>query len=526
MQTQSLNQQEVQKIWSQAKEKLRQQLSPAAFNTWILTNPLVEIEIINQTTAKGVIATPTAFHATNLKKNLYSQLKSAVESVINKQVELTFKIHDPAQYIAQQKIMSNKQPSRPTQKTNSVLGSSQQQLGSSFSFPDNQSSFDQLTTPLKGSSADRSPTVAELFSAQNIQATNSDRALTASRRTGLRPDYKFKTFAVSGSNEMAHAAATAVSKHPGQAYNPLFLYGGVGVGKTHLMQAIGHHVLKKDPSIKIIYCTGEEFTNEIIDAIRNKRAIKFKKRFRTAQILMIDDIQFIAGKNAVQEEFFHTFNAVAKMSSQIILTSDRPPQEINLLEDRLRSRFEAGLMVDIQQPSSELRTAIVLIKAKAAGVSLPISLAEKIAKSVSSARKIEGTIAIIRSEVELKNKEVNEDLIDSILTKENSLTNASNRIRLKPQKVIQKVCEYYQLKPIVVKGKKRNKDLVRARHMAMFLLKKDLDMSYVEIGKWFSNRDHTSIMHAKRKIEKLIDDDEAIIKEYQDLKTALIKISV
>ncbi len=516
MDTKSLNSKEVQQVWRQAQQDLKLQLSSAAFNTWILTNPLTEVELIDHNRAKGIISTPTAFHAANLKKNLFSQLKTAVEKALNKQVDLEFKVRNPAELIAQQKQMSKKQSrnSRNNRKSNSFSAIQSNEY--------NNQNEDRSPPREDGDSS--SPRVEELFSQQNIQAVSQDRALTAARRAGLRLDYRFKTFAVSSSNEMAHAAATAVSKRPGRAYNPLFLYGGVGVGKTHLMHAIGHSILEINPSTNIIYCTGEEFTNEIIDAIRSKNAIKFKKKYRNAQVLLIDDIQFIAGKNTVQEEFFHTFNALSKLSSQIVLTSDKPPSEINPLEDRLKSRFEAGLMVDIQQPSHELRTAIVLIKARASSFSLPINLAEKIARSVTGARKIEGVIASIRSEVELKNKEISEELIDSIIAKEKSANNGS-KIRLKPQEIIKQACNYYQLKQSSVKGKRRTKNLVHARHMAMFLLKTDLDMSYAEIGRWFSNRDHTSVMHAKNKVEEMIESGEEIAVEYEEIRDSLIKIS-
>ncbi len=517
MPNQSLSSAEVQKVWEQARQELKLQLSSAAFNTWVLTNPLTEVEIYDQHKAKGIISTPTAFHATNLKKNLFSQLKSAIEKALNKQVELDFKVQDPAELIAKQKQMTLSQKQREGKKSQTSAFSQLRQASSS-----NQN-FNQATSANRPDGTS-SPRVEELFSENNIQAMSQDRALTAAKRAGLRLDYKFKTFAVSGSNEMAHAAATAVSKNPGQAYNPLFLYGGVGVGKTHLMHAIGHSILQRDPSISLIYCTGEEFTNEIINAIRSKDAIKFKKKYRNARVLLIDDIQFIAGKNTVQEEFFHTFNALTKMSSQIVLTSDRPPHEIKPLEDRLKSRFEAGLMVDIQQPSLELRTAIVLIKARASSISLPINLAEIIAQNVDSARKIEGIITTIRSEFELKNKEIDADLINTIIAKEKS-NHGGFKIKLRPQKLIKKVCNYYQLKQSSVKGKSRTKDLVHARHMAMYLLKADLDMSYVEIGKWFSNRDHTSVMHAKDKIENLLDSNEDVLREYEELKSSLIKIS-
>ncbi len=521
---QTLTPQEVKNIWSQVKKELEPQLSPAAFSTWVLTNPLTEVQINSTQEAVGVISTPSAFHATNLKKNLYLQLKSALEHALNKKVTLDFKIQDPSQILSQQKEMSFKS-NRQGYRVNRNLRKSSFQDQPSQSQNLNQNS--QLTTNglrVIESQDLESVRVEDLFSQQNIANTQQDRITTAIRRAGLRPDYTFKNFAVSGSNEMAHAAATAVAKRPGEAYNPLFLYGGVGVGKTHLMHAIGHHAIKQDPSKNVIYCTGEDFTNEIIDAIRSKKAIKFKKKFRSAQVLLIDDIQFIAGKNAVQEEFFHTFDALTKLSHQIILTSDRPPDAITLLEDRLKSRFEAGLMIDIQQPSLELRIAIVLIKSRSVGISLPMEIATKIATSVDSARKIEGVISIIRSEVELNGKEINDELIDNILQKEK--TNGRPRtIRLKPQKVIKKICDHFDVKQSEVRGRGRNKELVYPRHIAMYFLKDSLNLSYVEIGKWFSNRDHTSVMHAKNKIEKMLEEDEIMMQDFSELKSKLLKLS-
>ncbi len=519
MSDQVLSPQEVESVWDQVKKELEPQLSPAAFSTWVLTNPLTEVKINNSQQAEGIISTPSAFHATNLKKNLYLQLKSALEHALNKKVTLDFKIKDPAQLLAEQKQMSRnraKQLDQPSQKRKKSL-KQKSSLNKNQQLSTNGLSLDE-------SDDSESIRIEELFSQQNIQSAEDSRVLSAVKRAGLRMDYTFKTFAVSGSNEMAHAAATAVAKRPGDAYNPLFLYGGVGVGKTHLMHAIGNFAIKKNPGKKVIYCTGEDFTNEIIGAIRNKKAIKFKKKFRSAQILLIDDIQFIAGKNAVQEEFFHTFDALTKLSHQIILTSDKPPDAINLLEDRLKSRFEAGLMIDIQQPSLELRTAIVLIKSRSSGLSIPLEIAKKIAICVNSARKIEGVVSMIRSEVELNNKDVSEDLINNILQREKA-KNKSNIIRLKPQKVIKKVCDHFEVKQSEIKGRRRHKEIVYPRHMAMYILKNSLDLSYVEIGKWFSNRDHTSVMHAKNKIENLLEEDDVVLQDFNNIKSKLIKMS-
>jgi len=386
----------------------------------------------------------------------------------------------------------------------------QQQLQSSESVAD--ASPSRTTTQVGG-----------LFSDQNIQSLAVDRARMQGQRAGLRLEYTFETFAVSSTNEMAHAAAMAVSNQPGTAYNPLFIYGGVGVGKTHLMHAVGNNILKRLPEAKVLYCTGEDFTNEIVYAIQTKKSMSFKEKYRTVDILLIDDVQFIAGKNTVQEEFFHTFNSIAKRSGQIILTSDRPPSEISLLEDRLRSRFEAGLMVDIQQPSFELRTAILLIKSQANHIHIPMELAQVIATRIDSARKLEGIIKRIKSEVELKHRQITPELIDELCKVETE--KSPTRLRVKPYDIIKTVADFYHLKQSAIRGKVRVQSIVKARHIAMYFLKDDLHLPYMEIGRWFSNRDHTSAMHALRKITNQMSLDEDTRKEVMSIRVLLEKIS-
>lgn len=514
MSTQSLTDEQIKSIWQQVCGDLQTQLTPAVFNTWVISNPLSHV----QTDEAGLkafctITCPTAFHATNLKKNLYGQLKASLEKYLQTPIELEFVVGE---------VVSTSQPGFK------AAGGQFNQRKLGVLTPDQPQRSHELDSPNSGffnrpEQQSVSPTVSELFSSHTLQVSSEERALFKARKIGLRLDYTFKTFAVSTSNEMAHAAAVAVSGNPGTAYNPLFLYGGVGVGKTHLMHSIGHNILQKNPEASIIYCTGEEFTNEIVSAIQSKKALNFKSKYRNAQVLMIDDIQFIAGKNAVQEEFFHTFNALIKQSSQIILTSDRPPHEINLLEDRLRSRFEAGLMIDIQQPSFELRTAILLIKAQASHITIPMELAQIIASKVDSARKIEGIINQIKSEVELKHKTISTELIDDLLRFE--VVKKRPAIRVSPDDVIKTVANHFRVKQIAIKGKRRTKDLVTARHVAMYFLREELKMPLEEIGRWFSNRDHTSVIHAIQKIEDLTADDELIRQDISALRMSLTAIS-
>ncbi len=514
MSTQSLTDEQIKSIWQQVCSDLQTQLTPAVFNTWVVSNPLSRVQT-DETGLKAfcTITCPTAFHATNLKKNLFGQLKTSLEKYLQTSVELEFVVGE---------VVST--PQQTTKSSSSSLNQrrlgilTQEEPRRSHEPDGHRSGF------FSGSEQQSvSPTVSELFSSHTLQISSEERALFKARKIGLRLDYTFKTFAVSTSNEMAHAAAVAVSGNPGTAYNPLFLYGGVGVGKTHLMHSIGHNILQKNPEASIIYCTGEEFTNEIVSAIQSKKALNFKSKYRNAQVLMIDDIQFIAGKNAVQEEFFHTFNALIKQASQIILTSDRPPHEINLLEDRLRSRFEAGLMIDIQQPSFELRTAILLIKAQASHITIPMELAQIIASKVDSARKIEGIINQIKSEVELKHRTISTELIDDLLRFE--VVKKRPAIRVSPDDVIKTVANHFRVKQIAIKGKRRTKDLVTARHVAMYFLREELKMPLEEIGRWFSNRDHTSVIHAIQKIEVLTMDDELIKQDISALRMSLTAIS-
>ncbi|MPM86803.1 Chromosomal replication initiator protein DnaA [bioreactor metagenome] len=323
---------------------------------------------------------------------------------------------------------------------------------------------------------------------------------------------------------MAHAAASNVANNPGTSYNPLFLYGGVGVGKTHLMHAVANHILSHNPEAEIIYTTGEQFTNEIVRGIRSRNTLQIKTKYRHTAVLLIDDIQFIAGKNSIQEEFFHTFNALTANNAQIILTSDRPPQEISLLEDRLRSRFEAGLMIDIQQPTFELRTAILLLKAQSNKINIPIDLAQQIAAQVDSARKIEGIVKRLRSAVELQNASLDAGLVEKILQTEKK-NNSQKVLRVKPADVIKTVANHYHLKQSAVKGKSRSKELVKARHIAMFLLRSELQVSLEEIGEWFSGRDHSSVIHAIRKIEEDALRDGQLQQDLSALKMSLAAIS-
>jgi chromosomal replication initiator protein len=316
------------------------------------------------------------------------------------------------------------------------------------------------------------------------------------RRLHIRPDFTFENFAVSTSNQMAYAAATAVAKSPGTAYNPLFIYGGVGVGKTHLMHAVANAILAKKPNCPIVYCMGEEFLNEIIEAIQTKTARQFKQKYRTAQLLLVDDVQFIAGKQTAQEEFFHTFNAVHREGGQIILISDRPPSEISKLEDRLRSRFEGGLTVDISLPDFELRVAIINIKSIALGVVVPSDAAQLIAANITDTRAIEGFLRRLITEAEARKVTVDAELVSSLLSIKPSAGEVQKQSkRVSPQEALEAVAGYFEIKTTALKGPKRDRPLARPRQVFMYLCRTELGLTLDDIGGVLGGRDHTTIMH-------------------------------
>ena len=316
----------------------------------------------------------------------------------------------------------------------------------------------------------------------------------------VRKDYTFQTLAVSSSNQLAYVSAQTIVKKIGTAYNPLFIYGPVGVGKTHLMHAVANDVYDNYPDKKIVYITSEEFTNEVVEAIRTNDTARMKKRFRNVDVLIIDDIQFIAGKERVQEELFHTFNTLIDKGSQMVLSSDRPPSEIKKLEKRLSSRFAGGLTVDIESPDFELRAAILLIKAKKYEFPLSIEVAKKIAEKSQDARKLEGVLLRIITEAQTTNEGVSDRLINKVLG-ENT---GDDTNRYHPDEVIESVCAFYKIKPTQIRGSKRDSFLVRARQIAMYILRTELSLSFVEIGNILGGRDHTTIMHGVGKIEGLL----------------------
>lgn len=315
-------------------------------------------------------------------------------------------------------------------------------------------------------------------------------------------DYTFDKFVVGSSNKFAHAAARAVADAPAQSYNPLFIYGESGLGKTHLLYSIADTVAREHPEFRIVYIKGEEFTNELIRAIREGRNQEFRERYRSADVFLMDDVQFIAGRESTQEEFFHTFNTLYESKRQIVLTSDRPPKEMLRLEDRLKTRFEWGLLADIQPPDYETRMAIIKNKCIRMGVDLPDFLLQLIAENITAnVRQLEGVINKILAYQQLMGDDVDKDTIvkairDMFKDKADILPTADV--------IIDEVCKFYNTEPELLRGQGRTKDISLARQIAMYQIRRMTNLSLKEIGREFENRDHTTVLHAIERIEKMV----------------------
>ena len=365
----------------------------------------------------------------------------------------------------------------------------------------------------------------DIFSADlEVKILNDDQ-LTAYH--GVAPDrpgalyesdaFTFETYVVGPSNKLAYAAAKAVAERPAENYNPLFIYGDSGLGKTHLLYAIAHQVMRKDKDAKIVYIKGDDFTVELVNAIREGKNPEFREKYRQASLLLVDDIQFIAGKQQTQEEFFHTFNALYEAGKQIVLTSDRPPREMTLLQDRLRGRFEWGLMVDVTPPDFETRIAIIKTKAALLGVQLPDEITDYIAENVTAnVRQIEGTLNKILAYRDLLGDQVDEQAVSRAVQ---DMLRKSNEYIPSPSVIISYICKYFSLEEDVIRGQSRSRDIVNARQIAMYLIRRMTRHSLDDIGKEFDGRDHTTVLHSLRKTEKQMQTDPAFAELVKSITT-------
>ncbi|MDD2212004.1 MAG: chromosomal replication initiator protein DnaA [Clostridia bacterium] len=427
--------------WQTILLQLEQTLSKPSFETWLKSTYLLSIE--NQ---QLVIVVPNDFAKDWLINHYYSLIKEKASALLNKEVALKF-------------ITPQGEVNVQTSDNKKVHRNLQNNL--------NNSSEYGLST--------------------------------------LNPKYVFETFVVGNSNRFAHAASLAVAESVAKAYNPLFIYGGVGLGKTHLMHAIGHYVLNHNPDCSVMYVTSEKFTNELINAIQNNTTIQFRKKYRNIDVLLIDDIQFLAKKESTQEEFFHTFNTLHEANKQIVISSDRPPKEIPTLEDRLRSRFEWGLITDIQPPDLETRIAILRKKSESENIKIPDDVMLYIANRIqSNIRELEGTLIRLIAYSSLGNRDITMELCIEALKK--IMPSAQPKI-ITTDLIKTVVGEYYNLKLDDFKARRRTRDIAFPRQIAMYLCRELTDLSLPKIGDDFGGRDHTTVIHAHEKISTGIKKD-------------------
>lgn len=449
-----------EQIWHEVLASIRVAVSSATYNTWVVHTHLASLKKLDEGRYMAEIGCASSFVKSTLENRYFGLIQDVLIKTIDYPCDLVFSV---------------KSIHTPPAKTIE-------------------------TTPLFAKEEEGELLMQKIARAQ------------------LRPGFTFENFAVSGSNQLAHAAAEAVAREPGQAYNPLIIWGGVGVGKTHLMHAVGHRLLSTKDELKILAVTGEDFTNDIVEGIRNKTTQAFRNKYRRLNVLFVDDVQFIAGKESVQEEFFHTFNAVLAAGGQVIMTSDKPPVEIAKLEDRLKSRFEAGMVVDIAPPDFELRCAIVQIKSRQKGLSLEDSLVQTIAGNIDSARKIEGFLTRLMSESKVKNKQINQDLVSSLLGKN---TTEEKSPKATPEELIDTICNHYSIGRRALLGKGRSRIYARPRQMLMYILRTEYNLPLEEVGRLVGGRDHSTVLHGVDKIAQMASQEEATRGDISRIRSAI-----
>ena len=466
------NRSNLKELWRAALGELQLAMPKANYDTWFK-----ETYVVSEEDDVFCIGVPNAFAREWLDNKYRSQVRSSLQRLVGRTVDVRF-ITVPGG--AAPAAGSGQRPANPGQN----------QPG--------QASGSAVTpvAPPSERRTDQSPVTAI-----------------------LNPRYTFATFVVGSNNRLAHAAALSVAERPGHSYNPLFVYGGSGLGKTHLMHAIGHAVLSRHPKKRVAYATSEKFTNEFINSIRGQKSEEFRERYRRIDVLLIDDIQFIAGKEGTQEEFFHTFNAIHEEGKQIILSSDRPPKAIPQLEDRLRSRFEWGLIADISAPDLETRIAILRAKAEAANVAVPPPVIDFLAQRiVSNIRELEGALTRIVAYATLNQVSVTTELAQTML--QNILYNP-RRQSLSPERIVETVAKYYGVPSDQLRGKARDKQIVLPRQIAMYLMREETESPLLRIGEALGGRDHSTILHGCEKIEREMSENDDFRRDINSLRELL-----
>jgi chromosomal replication initiator protein len=466
----------VNQLWQTVLADLETRISRGAFDNWFRQTSLAGV-----VDDVAIVVAPHAFSASTLQARYASQVERALSDVIGRRVSAQFTVAGDrhAELIERQ---------RPPRKTPPSLTRDRR-----------TAEPEPAPAPKRQASPKRPERPASQTGLGNRQLKLEPSA------HGLVPRLTFETYVVGSSNRLAHAAALAIAEHPGAQFNPFFVHGGVGLGKTHLMHAVGHRALELNAELKIMYVTSETFTNEVINAIRTQRMDDFRARYRSIDILMVDDIQFIAGKESTQEEFFHTFNALYQNGKQVIVSSDKPPRAIAALEERMRSRFAGGLIADVQSPDFEMRTAILRTKADELGIHLPDDVTEYIAhRDQTNIRELEGALNKILMMAQLYNRPLSLSLAMEALT---DAAAGQRRAATSADDVIDAVCRQYGVSEKDLKGRQRTREIVTPRQVAMYLLREETDISLEEIGRAMGGRDHTTVLHGIKKIEGALDTD-------------------
>jgi chromosomal replication initiator protein len=461
-----------QKIWQAALGELELQMTRATYNTWI--RPVSAVSYEQDT---FVLGTPNGYIKDWLENRLYAPIQRTLSGILGQ--ETTVQI---------------------------IVWMDEQEIDEPGNLPLLRSA----------PASDKGYKAGDGYRAGNERyASSSSGNGNGNGHQQLNPRYTFDTFVVGPSNQLAHAAAQAVANTPAMAYNPLFLYGGVGLGKTHLLHAIGHHC--RHMGMEVLCVSSEQFTNDLINAIRNKETIEFRSKYRTLDVLLIDDIQFIAGKESTQEEFFHTFNTLHAGNSQVVLTCDRAPKAIPTLEERLRSRFEWGLLADIQPPDLETRIAILRTKAESQPIEVSEDLLTMIAQRVvCNIRELEGALNKVVARARLTNSLPSEDILEASLQ---DLIAAPKTLTV--EQVISGVVRYYRVTVQDIKGRRRTRDIVRPRQVAMYLARTETQASLPEIGEALGGRDHTTVLYGIQKIEGLLEQDSTLRRQVATIQQQL-----
>ncbi len=480
-------------IWSTALGTLQMQTPRHEFNTWLRRASLLGIE-----NGVATIGTPSTFYKEGLENRYTGPLRDTLGDVVGFPVQVRVVI---AAQAARPEIP---QATREYLVEADLAESEQGMNGHGTSYTQG---YRNGHTVLNGNGSER-------LGMQQLEFSTHLRGM-------LNPKYTFERFIVGSSNRLANAASIAVAEHPAMAYNPLFVYGGVGLGKTHLLQAIGNYALDRDPEINVLYVSSEKFTNDLINSIRRQQTEEFRIRYRNIDILLIDDIQFIAGKESTQEEFFHTFNHLHALGKQIVISSDRAPKAILTLEERLRSRFEWGLIVDVQLPDVETRTAILRAKAEQIAQYIPADVIDFLAQRIqSNIRELEGCMNRVAAYAQLHNTSVSVEVATAALAE---LLDTTRRKRITSDSILREVAEFYGVDLKALQGRGRSRNIVIPRQVAMYLLREETEASLVDIGDLLGGRDHTTVMYGCEKITEEVNTNSRLRQELSNIREKIFK---